>query len=56
MMHTQIYIYQYVRHDLREEIVRDFQFIDDDDCVKMTLYLTEFMLKAKILDARPIKR
>jgi hypothetical protein len=41
-MHTQIYIYQYVRHDLREEIIYDLWFLNDDDRMEMTISLTKF--------------
>jgi hypothetical protein len=38
------------------EIIHDLSFLDDDDRVKRTLYLTEFMLKATILCACTMKR
>jgi hypothetical protein len=41
---------------LRGEIVRDLRFLGDDDQVKTTLCLMEFVLKAMTLGARLMKR
>jgi hypothetical protein len=47
---------QYVRHDLRVGTIRDLRFLDDDDWIKTAIGLTEFMLKAMTLGARPTNR
>jgi hypothetical protein len=36
--------------------VCDLRFLDDDDWMKMTIGLMEFVLKAMTLDACPTKR
>jgi hypothetical protein len=41
---------------LRGEIVRDIQFLDDDNWIKTTIGLTDFVLKAMTLGAGLTKR
>jgi hypothetical protein len=44
------------RHDLRQEIICDLRFLNDNDQMKTTIDLMEFVLNVMTIGARPAKK